>query len=148
MEFRKWGKIPRWENTTYLLTEKIDGTNACIAIGTDGYIHAQSRRKIITPKDDNHGFAKWVEDNKEELLNSLPTGYHFGEWWGKGIQRGYGIEDKKFSLFNTRMNIENVPSCVCTVPLIAVCDHANIETVLYYEADYMRKMGSYAALSC
>lgn len=30
----------------------------------------------------------------------LGPGRHFGEWWGKGIQRGYGLEGRRFSLFN------------------------------------------------
>lgn len=64
-------------------------------------IFAGSRTKWITPQDDNHGFAKWVEANQEALLK-LGPGYHFGEWWGSGIQRGYGLTkgEKRFSLFN------------------------------------------------
>jgi hypothetical protein len=38
-------------------------------------------------------------NNKEELLK-LGKGYHYGEWWGKGIQRNYGLQEKRFSLFN------------------------------------------------
>jgi hypothetical protein len=49
--------------------------------------------------NDNHGFAQWVKANKEELLK-LGKGYYYGEWWGKGIQRGYNLEEKRFSLFN------------------------------------------------
>ncbi len=32
----------------------------------------------------------------------LGPGRHFGEWWGSGIQRGYGLQkgEKRFSLFN------------------------------------------------
>ena len=30
--FIAWPKIPRYENDTVVITEKIDGTNACIAI--------------------------------------------------------------------------------------------------------------------
>lgn len=25
---------------------------------------------------------------------------HYGEWWGQGIQRGYGLTEKRLSLFN------------------------------------------------
>jgi hypothetical protein len=32
----------------------------------------------------------------------LGIGRHFGEWWGAGIQRRYSINEKRFSLFNTR----------------------------------------------
>jgi hypothetical protein len=30
----------------------------------------------------------------------LGPGKHFGEWWGNGIQRNYGLTEKRFSLFN------------------------------------------------
>lgn len=66
-------------------------------------VYAQSRTRIITPAQDNHGFAAWVKANALGLFNLLGPGLHFGEWWGSGIQRGYGLEkgDKRFSLFNT-----------------------------------------------
>lgn len=61
---------------------------------------AQSRNRMITPGDDNHGFAGWAYDNAEMLVRTLGPGVHFGEWWGQGIQRRYGLDYKKFSLFN------------------------------------------------
>lgn len=64
-------------------------------------IGAQSRNRLITPEKDNAGFARWVFDNAAELVKTLGLGRHFGEWWGLGIQRGYGMGHKKFSLFNT-----------------------------------------------
>lgn len=109
-----------------IVTEKIDGTNAAVGIrliedaaeyrasrsalvstpvpGGDGYafaVYAQSRKRLISPMDDNFGFAKWTWEHAEELANTLGPGLHFGEWWGEGIQRGYGIEGKRFSLFNS-----------------------------------------------
>ena len=36
--FKKWPKIPRLENEVYYITEKIDGTNACIIIDYSGEI--------------------------------------------------------------------------------------------------------------
>lgn len=83
-----------------IITEKIDGTNAQLLITEDGDIFAGSRTRWITPQDDNYGFAAWVEGNKSELLQ-LGPGRHFGEWWGQGIQRKYGMKEKVFSLFNT-----------------------------------------------
>ncbi|MEN6344867.1 MAG: RNA ligase family protein [Armatimonadia bacterium] len=64
-------------------------------------VFAQSRTRFITPDADNFGFAKWVEANAEGLVAALGEGRHFGEWWGQGIQRGYGLKEKCFSLFNT-----------------------------------------------
>lgn len=98
--FVPWGKIPRL-NRDIVITEKIDGTNAAVGILDDGTVYAQSRKKIITPEQDNAGFARWVEDSADELRTVLGYGLHFGEWWGQGIQRRYGMDRKVFSLFNT-----------------------------------------------
>lgn len=120
VEFIAWPKIPRVEKRKEFYTEKIDGTNACVIITEDGEFACQSRSRIITPEDDNYGFAKWAYENKEELMK-LGVGHHFGEWWGAGIQRGYGLEEKRFSLFNTKRWGEhnpNTPSCVHVVPTI------------------------------
>jgi hypothetical protein len=98
--FTPWPKIPRLSRDV-IVTEKIDGTNASIYIGEDGTFLVGSRTRWITPKDDNYGFANWAHANKKELLK-LGPGQHFGEWWGKGIQRNYGMTERRFSLFNTR----------------------------------------------
>lgn len=82
-----------------IITEKIDGTNAQIHITEDGELHAGSRTRWITPEEDNFGFAAWCRDNRDDLLK-LGPGRHFGEWWGRGIQRGYGLQERRFSLFN------------------------------------------------
>ncbi len=111
IEFEGFAKIPRL-NRDCTITEKIDGTNACIVIETgdlnltnpatvDTVVYAQSRTRIITPKEDNYGFAAWVESNKYALAVLLGPGRHFGEWWGQGIQRNYGLCEKRFALFNT-----------------------------------------------
>jgi hypothetical protein len=99
-EFKAWPKISRLFRDI-VVTEKIDGTNAAVYIGEDGEVAAQSRTRIITPGDDNFGFAYWVHTNGEELKALLGPGLHFGEWWGGKIQRGYGVEGRRFSLFNT-----------------------------------------------
>jgi hypothetical protein len=73
--------------------------------GVTSVVYAQSRKRIITPgKNDNHGFAGWVWDNARSLSEILGPGLHYGEWWGSGINRGYGLEkgEKRFSLFNTK----------------------------------------------
>lgn len=100
MDFEKFPKIARYSRDV-IVTEKIDGTNACIGIGEDGEFQVGSRNRWITPDNDNHGFARWAYDHKDELM-TLGHGRHFGEWWGSGIQRGYGLlkGDKRFSMFN------------------------------------------------
>lgn len=101
--FKPWPKIARIEKKRApVFTEKIDGTNACVYIQEDGtFGHCQSRNKIIGIHDDNAGFANWVQARMDIVLK-LGPGYHFGEWWGRGIQRGYDMEERRFSLFNTR----------------------------------------------
>ena len=81
IEFKEFPKIARLSREI-IVTEKIDGTNAQILITEDGQILTGSRTRWITPQDDNFGFAKWVEENKAEILK-LGQGQHFGEWWGE-----------------------------------------------------------------
>lgn len=100
MEFMGFPKMARLSREV-IVTEKIDGTNAQIYIGEDGVILAGSRTRWITPQDDNFGFAAWVESHRDELL-TLGPGRHFGEWWGAGIQRRYGLIERRFSLFNVQ----------------------------------------------
>ena len=101
------------------ITEKIDGTNASVYIGEDGEFLVASRSGWITTEKDNYGFAKWAMENKEELLK-LGAGHHFGEWWGKGIQRNYGLDEKRFSLFNVHKWSDDLirPKCCGVVPTL------------------------------
>jgi hypothetical protein len=103
IEFKAWPKIARLNREIYV-TEKIDGTNAAIIVTETGEVGAQSRSRVITPEEDNFGFAAWVQKNADQLREVLGEGYHFGEWWGGGIQRKYGLEKtaKRFSLFNVK----------------------------------------------
>lgn len=95
IEFPKMARLSR----ECIISEKIDGTNGCIFITDDERMFVGSRTRWITPQDDNHGFARWAMEHKEELMR-LGPGRHFGEWWGNGIQRGYGLKEKRWSLFN------------------------------------------------
>lgn len=104
-----------------IVTEKIDGTNASIYIPDDvSAVYAASRTRWITPQDDNFGFARWVAAHAEEL-KALGPGHHFGEWWGQGIQRGYGLTEKRFSLFNTYRwgDPASRPAIVGVVPVLS-----------------------------
>lgn len=118
MEYVEFPKIARL-NREIIITEKIDGTNAQIVITDDGQFLVGSRTRWITPDDDNYGFAKWAYENKEELMK-LGVGSHFGEWWGQGIQRKYGLNEKRFSLFNTARWSDNEvrPKCCNVVPVL------------------------------
>jgi len=100
IEFVGFPKIARLSREV-IVTEKLDGTNAQIRITDDGQFLIGSRTRWITPEKDNHGFARWATDHKDELMG-LGEGSHFGEWWGSGINSGYGLPngEKRFSLFN------------------------------------------------
>lgn len=132
VEFVKWPSISRLHRDT-VVTEKIDGTNSAIVITEDGEFATQSRTRIITPADDNFGFAKWAHGNKNSLIEVLGVGYHYGEWWGSGIQRGYGLPkgERRFSLFNTpRWRDVDLPAelGVYMVPELFIGDF-NTETI-------------------
>jgi hypothetical protein len=54
-------------------------------------------------------------------FRQLGPGRHFGEWWGSGIGRGYGLAkgEKRFSLFNTkRWSADVVPDGLHVVPVL------------------------------
>jgi hypothetical protein len=136
-QFKSWGSTTR-ENKNKTITEKIDGTNACLVI-KDGEVKAQSRKRMITPDDDNYGFAKWVYDNAGVLMDTLGYGYHFGEWYGEGIQKNpLGIEGKRFALFHptkyTEANGYNLAMVdgLETVPLLhhGQCDVWTIPNIM------------------
>jgi hypothetical protein len=90
-------------------------------------MRAGSRSRWITPgkvdgkSNDNYGFAGWAQRNADELFK-LGEGQHFGEWFGAGIQRGYGLAEKRFALFNTARWGEhnpNTPACCHVVPVLS-----------------------------
>jgi hypothetical protein len=155
-EFQAWPKIPRL-NRNCIVTEKIDGTNACVVIEevpayADKHefelarvdlsrepdtpalaVYAQSRKRLLQTNEvskgsDNMGFAAWVKENALELAAVLGHGRHFGEWWGQGIQRAYGLTEKRFSLFNAGRWHDAAgngagesicPDCCFVVPVLA-----------------------------
>lgn len=127
IEFKVWPKTPRLFREI-VVTEKIDGTNSAVIIeevdpnldySSDEYVldllerggkfyavAAQSRNRLIFPgkTTDNYGFAGWVQKNAEQLFDLLGPGRHYGEWWGKGIQKRYQNAHpslRGFALFNT-----------------------------------------------
>ena len=187
-EFKPFPKMARLSREC-IITEKIDGTNASIYIGptdfktpngsvatlvkSDGTflgMWAGSRNRWITTADDNYGFAKWVVDNSPQLFQ-LGDGHHFGEWWGSGIQRGYGFKngERFFSLFNVGRWVEhdkptyaienpnpkappkfteNAPACCKVVPILDRClfdDTYNDVPVADVALYHLKRYGSVAA---
>lgn len=157
-EFEAFPKIPRFKREL-VVTEKIDGTNAQIAWAVldtpesylaavedplclrvypaehDGdsarALYAGSRNRWITPEKDNFDFAKWVYEHADELW-LLGPGRHFGEWYGAGIQRAYGLTEKRFALFNTARWEEQVrPACCGVVPMLARGGDVDLDKVMW-----------------
>lgn len=104
----------------YRGTIKTHGTNASIVHSDGNALQAQSRTRQITSKDDNHGFAKFVEqDNVTEAINNIVNkirGQHaigaskdvclYGEWVGSGINSGCAIHQlpsKQWVLFAVKV---------------------------------------------
>lgn len=166
IKFEGFPKIPRF-NRAWTITEKLDGTNGSVVIMPEGdtyshddnynitryepqplvvvdklAIYAGSRTRYVTPgKQDNFGFAAWVLEHAEELA-MLGVGRHFGEWYGSGIQRGYGLNEKRFALFNTRVWADGrKPRPPCCEVVTTLATHTNpsiIETTL----QLLREKGS------
>ncbi len=142
-DFIPFPKIPRLKRGC-IITEKLDGTNAQIVIDAEGNVRAGSRNRWITPDNDNFGFAAWVKKHEDEL-RALGEGQHFGEWWGVGIQRGYGLHERRFSLFNTGRwsNPEQRPVCCDVVPVLYAGDFST--NTVDWVMDTLKETGSRAA---
>jgi hypothetical protein len=150
-----------------VITEKLDGTNAQIyivdpdtlegseyeeVVQTEPVLHVGSlygfvgsRTRLITPGKltDNYGFAQWVSEHPD--LIELGEGRHFGEWYGRGIQRGYGLPDKRFALFDTSRWPEQRPrpSCVEVVPVL---HNGEFDTIAINSAMTMLKISGSKAV--
>lgn len=121
-DFVKFPKIPRFEKLSIIVTEKIDGTNAQIVVPEDPShpILVGSRNRWITPGKgtDNFGFAAWAYEREREL-RLLGTGTHYGEWYGQGIGRGYGMDHREWLLFNIHRPLpEGLCPGIGIVPLL------------------------------
>jgi hypothetical protein len=163
--FIPFQKIPRLKRGC-IITEKIDGTNAQVVVrstaelrpdedvpwhanvvvkdGQSWMVSAGSRTRWISPDNDNFGFAAWVKQNAEKLVD-LGPGQHFGEWWGVGIQRGYGLHERRFSLFNSGRWSNERPACCHVVPTLYEGEFST-NTVDVFIRD-LRESGSRAAPS-
>lgn len=136
MEFQSFPKIQRYERGMAVITEKIDGSNGCLIFNDEGDMWVQSRNRMLTldKQNDNFGFAHWAH-NTEGLFEFFGPGRHYGEWFGCGIQRGYGMSERCFAPFNTGLfsqeRIEaGAPDGVTYTPVLGVCQLTELnETV-------------------
>lgn len=120
MKYPSFNKIERLENIYCIISEKIDGTNGLIEINYDS-VKFGSKNRYLESHEDNAGFmnfysyhknifintAKELNEKEIEISGETLTKYEeiypihiYGEWFGKGIQRGYGLDKKFFMPFN------------------------------------------------
>lgn len=108
--FKSWPSIAQLHEVRKGLTDKIKyrakiklhGTNAAVQVRKDGSIITQSRDIVITPSNDNRGFATWVSKNTDLFKINMPDDCSgvviFGEWYGQGILNSK-FEKKIFCVF-------------------------------------------------
>ncbi len=126
---KTFAKIPRLGRQV-VITEKLDGTNALVAIHHDPAmplaIGSRNRWLSTGKTSDNYDFCRWVLDN-EEAIRRLGPGWHYGEWWGIGIARRYNIGERRWSLFDTRwtedeLRARGLPANVHVVPTLMTAE--------------------------
>ena len=94
---------------TYRAKVKLHGTNGGIAITTDGDVHGFSRNAVLAQKSDNAGFYAWVQTQRDAwsaLRRQDGTLVIYGEWCGRGIQKGTAVNslDRRiFAVFAARV---------------------------------------------
>ncbi|MER5754329.1 RNA ligase family protein [Streptomyces sp. NPDC002088] len=183
-DYPKFKSIPRLHRKS-VLTEKIDGSNGLVEIvkaeefydrdtasdrsgvlvrhdGEDYVVSAGSRNRWLTPDTDNFGFAQWVFDHAQDLVR-LGVGRHYGEWFGKGIQSGYGLDERRFALFNVKRwydprdpeitpgfleqfpKAEPAPESVTVVPVISVIDGRWLNEAVEEALHTLESEGSFIA---
>ena len=103
---------PEWFDpaTTWIITEKIHGFNARFGIDPDGTPWVGTRNNVVAegdretfpehdpdwPRDAYQGFVGYAADHIKWLKDGETL---FGEWAGKGIQKGIDYGEKDFYAF-------------------------------------------------
>ena len=163
MTYPKFPSIPRL-NKPVTITEKIDGTNGQVYIkqlgedtelmpkpiditGDELGVWAGSRNRWLSVEADNFGFAAWVDRHLATLAETLGEGQHFGEWWGPGIQRGYGLAERRFSLFNTSRweDLETTDYGLSVVPVLGTYGGNRLNDAVDLSMDNLHISGSVAS---
>lgn len=99
---------------SYTGTVKLHGSNGGIR-RSEGVIEVQTRNNVIDLTTDNFGFAHFIDalalDDLHDLFDRIGTDPDdditiFGEWIGKGIQKGTAISklDRQFVIFGAYKN--------------------------------------------
>src|ERR1035437_915823 len=100
---------PEWfdPSATWVITEKIHGFNARFGVDLDGTPWVGTRNNVLFegdatkwPREAQQGFVGYAADHVMELLVGMTL---FGEWAGKGIQKGIDYGEKDFYAFGMMM---------------------------------------------
>lgn len=90
-------EVDGYLNGKIYVSIKMDGTSAVMYCGDDGKIHYGSRKREITPENDNAGFAAYCEFGNDVQIVALkqfvldnPNLIIFGEWLA-------GVDGRKFT---------------------------------------------------
>lgn len=99
-----WEGLAARRKLSYRSKIKLHGANLGISITPEGTVFAQSRKTILTPEDDLHGFAQWLDPQKStwERVLSPEIITFYGEWAGPGIAKGDAVQctdRKRFYIF-------------------------------------------------
>ena len=116
-----------------IIQPKLDGSGGQVSYNKKtGELITGSRRRFLTPEDDNQGFAKHIQDNKEKYLNFFkenPTLTLYGEWLVNGTIKHY--EPKalhKFYVFDVMNGNEYIPY------------NSYVDTLKHFGIDYVPVM--------
>ena len=98
-------------------TVKIHGTSAAILLTKEDF-YTQSKSTVLSTTEDNAGFCNYITSKEQEIkkwiydcLESEQITFNeyigiYGEWCGKGIQKGMAINqlDKQFAIFEVKVD--------------------------------------------
>ncbi len=132
LDFVPFKSIEHLGKTSMLITQKLHGTNAQILIfcglcnatkachcsEENNNLLCGSRNKWLTVDSDNFGFCNFVTQHKQQFINCLGRGRHYGEWCGPGINKGEGLTEKHFYLFNIWYQHLTLPPNTGYVPIL------------------------------
>lgn len=99
----KYDVMPNVSAVDYKGKIKLHGTNAAVVIESTGAVRALSRASVLSRESDNYGFAAYVADHLAESYSQLSqtnkTIYVYGEWCGKGVQKGVALSQLQSRVF-------------------------------------------------
>lgn len=143
------------EGHTYAVTEKVHGFNARFGKADDGTPWVGSRNQTVAEGDpatwDRNGLQGFVGFAADHMSGVAPGETLFGEWAGKGIQKGIDYGERGFYLFGqslaggvslnpSDLELEAAVHDLRAVPVVAVRQVAG--TLAVSHLDELRKSQS------